>query len=123
MIEHVIKNGNYEGCTAGFEAARIVIAGAGFDGTSSYRAGSRFAPIALRSETILAQENYSPYFRRDLADAAIHDLGDVDIAFGNKEETLSRIEAVSRYIIGNGKIPFFIGGEHLITLPAIKPLL
>lgn len=121
--EFIVKNANYEGCTAEFSEARIVVVGAGYDGTSSYRPGSRFAPTALRSETVLAQENYSPYFERDLTEIPVHDLGDVDIPFGEKEAALQRIEGVSRFIVAEGKVPFFIGGEHLITLAAIKPLL
>lgn len=121
--EFIVRNAVYEGCTAGFAEARLVLAGAGYDGTSSYRPGSRFAPMALRSETLLAQENYSPYLEKDLEELPVHDLGDVEIPFGDKEEALRRIETVSRYLIKEGKIPFFIGGEHLITLPAIKPLL
>ncbi|GAB4330519.1 MAG: agmatinase [Calditrichia bacterium] len=120
--DFIIKNANYEGCTADFSEADLVLIGAGYDGTSSYRPGSRFAPIALRGETILAQEEYSPYFKKDIRDLPIHDLGDVDIPFGNKVEALSRIEAASRYIVENGKRPVFIGGEHLISLPAFKPV-
>lgn len=119
--EFIVKHSSYEGCTALWEEARIVLVGAGFDGTSSYRPGSRFAPTALRSQTILAQENYSPYFKKDLADCHIHDLGDVEIAFGNKEETLHRIETASQSVLERNKIPFFVGGEHLITLAAVKP--
>ena len=121
--DFIVKNAHYEGCTAGLEEARIVLAGAGYDGTSSYRPGSRFAPTALRSDTVLAQENYSPYFDRDLTEIPVHDLGDVDIPFGEKKIALQRIETVSRSIVQEGKIPFFVGGEHLITLPVIKPLL
>ncbi len=121
--ELIIKNGHYEGCTSTFEDAEIVLFGAGFDGTSSYRPGSRFAPIALRSETLLSQEDYSPYFDMDIKDKSIHDLGDVEVVYGNTGETLSRIEQVSQYIIDNGKKPFCIGGEHLVTFPVVKPLL
>jgi agmatinase len=121
--DFISKNANYEGCRADFEDARIVLVGGGFDGTSSYRPGSRFAPIALRSETILSQEDYSPYFKKDLKDKAVHDLGDVEVPFGNTSESLNRIEAVSRFIVDSGKIPFFIGGEHLITLAALKPIM
>jgi len=121
--DFIVKNAHYEGCTAEFNEARIVLVGAGYDGTSSYRPGSRFAPTALRSETVLAQENFSPYFQRDLTEIPVHDLGDVDIPFGEKKKALYRIEAVSRFIVERGKVPFFVGGEHLITLPAMKPLL
>ncbi len=121
--DFIIKRSIYEGCTAGFEEARIVLVGAGYDGTSSYRPGSRFAPIALRSETVLAQENYSPYLNKDLTEHQIHDLGDIDLPFGDKNEVLRRIELTSREIVAAGKIPFFLGGEHLITLPAVRPLI
>ncbi len=121
--EFIVKYSRYEGCTATFEEAEVVLVGAGFDGTSTYRPGSRFAPQALRSETVLAQEDYSPYLKRDLRDKPVHDLGDIDIAFGNKEETLRRIESASRFILESGKKPFFLGGEHLITLPIIRPFI
>jgi len=113
----------YEGCRSDFDQARIVLYGAGFDGTSTYRPGSRFAPMAIRSETYFAQEDYSPYFERDLNEKPVHDLGDVDIVFGNTARTLERIQTVSEYIVRHEKIPVCIGGEHLVTLPAITPLI
>ena len=121
--DFIKKEKSYEGCVAGFEEARIVLVGAGYDGTSSYRSGSRFAPAALRRETVLAQEDYSPYFRRDLKDRMVHDLGDMEIPPGEPDVVLPRIEEASRVIVEKGKIPFFLGGEHLITLPAVTPLL
>jgi agmatinase len=124
MISEIIKRTkSYEGCQATFDEAKIVLFGAGFDGTSSYRPGSRFAPMSIRSETYFAQEDYSPYFDQDLTEKAVHDLGDLELVFGNTEECLQRIEKVSRFIVENNKIPVCIGGEHLITLPAIRPVI
>ncbi|MCK5454629.1 MAG: agmatinase [Calditrichia bacterium] len=124
MLNDLIKRGkNYEGCTATFEEAKIVLYGAGFDGTSSFRPGSRFAPLAIRSETYFAQEDYSPYFDRDLTQHAVHDLGDVDVVFGNTIKTMERIETVSENLVSYNKKPVCLGGEHLVTLPAIKPLI
>ncbi|GAB4367165.1 MAG: agmatinase [Calditrichia bacterium] len=123
LPDFIIKEANYEGCVASFKAAKVVLVGAGYDGTSSYRKGSRYAPAALRKETYYAQEDYSPYFRQDVKDKAIHDLGDIVLEGENKEGVLQRIEATSRFLVENQKIPFFLGGEHLITLPAIKPLI
>jgi len=119
----IIKNGHYEGCISTYEDAEVILFGAGFDGTSTYRPGSRFAPMALRSETLLAQEDYSPYFDLDLKDKKIHDLGDVEVVFGDTSETLARIEKISTFIVNDGKKPVCIGGEHLVTLPVVKPLL
>jgi agmatinase len=119
----IIKNGHYEGCISTYEDAEVILFGAGFDGTSTYRLGSRFAPMALRSETLLAQEDYSPYFDLDLKDKKIHDLGDIEVVFGDTNETLARIEKISTSIVDSGKKPVCIGGEHLVTLPVVKPLL
>jgi agmatinase len=124
MRPDLIKKGTtYEGCTATFEEADIVLYGAGFDSTSSFRPGSRFAPSAIRSETYFAQEDYSPYLDRDLTQQRIHDLGDVEVVLGNTTETLDRIEKVSEYLVSHDKKPVCLGGEHLITLPAIKPII
>jgi len=118
--KYIIRSKHYEGCTADFENADVVLFGAGFDGTSSYRPGSRFAPNSIRNEAYYFQEDYSPYFQEDLKNKKIHDLGDVEIIFGNKEKSLDRIETISRFIMQNNKIPVCIGGEHLITYPIVK---
>ncbi|NOX37334.1 MAG: agmatinase [Calditrichaeota bacterium] len=110
----------FEGCQSSYADARLVIVGAGFDGTSSYRPGSRFAPQSIRAETLLSQENYSPYFQVDLTELAIHDAGDLDLPFGNKEEALRRIKETVQQIVSDGKIPCVIGGEHLVSLPVVQ---
>ncbi len=113
----------FEGCTASYQDARIVLVGAGFDGTSSYRPGSRFAPQAIRAEALYSQENFSPYFQRDLTEFPIHDQGDLDLPFGEKGQALESIRQAARHILQDKKIPAFIGGEHLISLPVIEETL
>ncbi len=120
MFDHFLPGTRYEGCIAGYDEAEIVLIGAGYDGTASYRPGARFAPAAIRSETLLAQENYSPYFRKDLTEKAIHDAGDLELPIGNKEAALQRIHRAAAASFDDGKTPCFIGGEHLITLPVVQ---
>ncbi len=110
----------FEGCIATYAEANVVIIGAGFDGTSSYRPGSRFAPQALRAEALYSQENYSPYFQQDLTDFKIHDWGDLDLPFGEKHRALAAIQQQMRQLFTDGKKPAVIGGEHLISLPVIE---
>jgi len=106
MLNDLVKKSkNYEGCTATFDEAKVVLYGAGFDGTSSYRPGSRFAPMAIRSETYFSQEDYSPYFNRDLNQHAVHDLGDVEVLHGDTIKTMERIEVVSEYLVSHQKKP------------------
>lgn len=110
----------YEGCHADYEESEIVLLGAGYDGTSSYRPGSRFAPAALRAETLYSQEDYSPYFDRDLSDRPVHDAGDIDLPIGNKNAALEMIRLAAAEIFQDRKIPCFLGGEHLVTLPIVE---
>ncbi|PQD96043.1 agmatinase [Pradoshia eiseniae] len=107
------------GCEAEYNEADIVLFGAPFDGTTSYRPGTRFGPQAIRQESY-GLETYSPYQDKDLTDIAVFDSGDLELAFGNVERVLSDIEERTKKIIGDGKIPFMIGGEHLVTLGSVR---
>lgn len=109
------------GCDAEFEQADIVIFGAPFDGTASFRPGTRFGPNAIRNDSI-GMETYSPYQDKDLSELRICDIGDLELPFGNTERVLSLIEATAAEIAAAGKIPVMIGGEHLITLAAVSAL-
>lgn len=106
-------------CSAGYEEAGIVLYGAPFDSTTSYRPGARFGSRAIRSESY-GLESYSPYQDRDLADYAVFDSGDLELSFGNTEDALADLEERARIILSDGKLPFMLGGEHLVTLAAVR---
>lgn len=107
------------GCDADYEKANIVLFGVPFDGTTSFRPGTRFAPSAIRTESY-GLETYSPYQNKDLTDYLIFDRGDLELPFGNAERVLHEIEQITNTIMEDGKIPLMIGGEHLITLGAVR---
>lgn len=106
-------------CDADFDKAKIVLFGAPFDGTTSFRAGTRFAPHAIRAESY-GLETYSPYQDADLADYAVMDSGDIELCFGNTERVLGDIKDRAEMILKADKLPFMIGGEHLVTLGAFR---
>jgi len=108
----------FSGYQRTFEESDYVILGAPFDATSTYRAGARFAPLAIR-EASLNIETYSFRSSVDIEDSKIHDLGDLHVA-GEVEETLKRLEKVTGELLETGKLPVFIGGEHTITLGAMR---
>ena len=85
---------NFIGCDAGYEEADIVLYGAPFDSTTSFRPGTRFAGQAVRNDSY-GLETYSPYQDRDLEDCRIFDLGDLELAIGDSELVLSEIEKTS----------------------------
>ena len=107
------------GCDAEYEESKIAIFGVPFDSTTSYRPGTRFASKVMRAESY-GLETYSPSQDLDLTDMKIFDGGDLELCFGNTELALKDIYDFTRKILSDKKIPFAIGGEHLITLSVIK---
>lgn len=107
------------GCDSSFEESELIIFGAPFDSTTSFRPGTRFAPDYIRMDSY-GLETYSPYNEKDLTDYALTDIGNLDLPFGNAEKSLQMIEDTTTEILGAGKKPFLIGGEHLVSLGSIR---
>lgn len=110
---------NFIGCDSDYTAAKIVLYGAPFDSTTSFRPGARFGPAAMRHESF-GLETYSPYQDADLTDCAVFDSGDMELCFGSSEAALADIEARAAEILADGKLPLLLGGEHLVTLGAVR---
>ena len=108
-------------CDASYEEAGIVLYGAPFDSTTSYRPGTRFGSRAIRSESY-GLESYSPYQDRDLTDYAVFDAGDQELCFGDASLALKDLRERAAEVAGDGKIPFMLGGEHLVTLAPVQAL-
>lgn len=107
------------GCDSEYDSSKIVIFGAPFDSTTSYRPGTRFASAAMRNESF-GIETYSPYQDKDLEDINVFDAGDLELCFGSPESALCDIENLSKKILSDSKIPLMIGGEHLVTLGSVR---
>lgn len=108
-------------CDTPFEQADIVIFGAPYDSTTSFRPGTRFGPAAIRSESF-GIETYSPYQDRDLTDMKIFDSGSPELCYGSPEPALDAIKQHTAQILNAGKLPLMIGGEHLVTLGAFRAI-
>lgn len=107
------------GCDSEYEDARIVLFGAPFDSTTSFRPGARFGSAAMRHESF-GLETYSPYQDKDLTDYKVFDSGDLELCFGSAESALADIEERTATILQDGKLPLMLGGEHLVTLGAVR---
>lgn len=107
------------GCEAEYEDSKLVIFGAPFDSTTSYRPGTRFASAAIRNESY-GIETYSPYQDKDLLDYSVFDGGDLELPFGNPERALAMIEEFSLNLLKDKKLPIMLGGEHLVTLGMVR---
>jgi len=109
------------GCDSEYEEAQIVLFGAPFDSTTSFRPGARFGSSAMRHESF-GLETYSPYQDKDLTDCKIFDSGDLELCFGSAESALKDIEDRTEQILSDGKLPLLLGGEHLVTLGAVRAM-
>ena len=107
------------GCDSEYSESKIVLFGAPFDSTTSFRPGARFGSSAIRHESF-GIETYSPYQDKDLTDIKVFDCGDLELCFGSPEMALKDIEDQARKIVNDGKLPIMLGGEHLVTFAAVK---
>lgn len=109
-------------CDAEYQDADVVLFGAPFDGTTSFRPGTRFGPSAIRSDSF-GIETYSPYCGRDLTECQVFDSGDIELPFGNTERVLAMIEDHAKNILKADKKFVMLGGEHLVTLGTVRALM
>ncbi len=104
-----------------FEESRIVILGCPYDGSSTFRPGARFGPSSIRKSS-WGIETYSPYFKKDLEELSVHDMGDLELPLGEKTASLDLIKKALREILNAKKYPILLGGDHLITLPVVEEI-
>lgn len=121
MLKGPFLDRNWMGQNEDYGSSDIVMLGMPFDGTVSYRSGSRFAPEMIRLAS-WGLETYSPYFNKDLEEVNFHDIGDLDFPLGNTYKSLELIKENVEQIYADKKKIFGVGGEHLVTLPVIQAI-
>ena len=106
----------FTGISSAYDKSHFVFFGVPYDKTSTYKAGSRFAPGAIR-DVSANMELYSVRSDVDLEKVPVHDLGDVDVV-EDLPETLDRTKSVCQEMYEAKKITLMVGGEHSITKAA-----
>jgi agmatinase len=97
------------------EGSTAVVLGIPYDGGISFRAGAREAPHAVRAAS-QSIETYSPRLRRDLADLAYADAGDLHLAGLDAAEVMACIaDAVAGHEEA-GRFVVSIGGDHSVSI-------
>jgi len=112
------EQGFMESCQD-YEGSRIVLFGAPMDYTVSYRPGSRMAAGAIRRVSRVLEE-HSLALGKDLREIRFFDGGDLALPLGNVDKSLQIIEEAWKSLLIDGKLPLMIGGDHLVTFPAVK---
>lgn len=103
---------------ASFDDAEFVIYGVPFDRTTTFRPGARFGPDAIRLHSH-GLETYDLETGVDLADVAVHDLGNSD-EFGNSEDMVRTVRQEVGGIFSAGKVPIVLGGDHSCAPPVVE---
>ncbi len=106
-----------------FAEADVVIIGAPFDGGTSYRAGARFGPNAIRTTDYLPHTGYRPHLALGvdpLGALNVVDAGDAYMPSGNIDLSLANLEEAVATIATSGAIPVTLGGDHSIAFPDVR---
>jgi agmatinase len=103
---------------AGLDAAVI---GLPSDSGGPYRTGARFAPNAVRAMSVMLRP-INPYRGgiNVFEQLRVADVGDAAVVPGYLMESLERLEASVRRLVDAGVTPFGIGGDHSVTLAALR---
>lgn len=109
---------SFLGTNLSYAEAKVVVLGVPLERTASWRAGQAQGPNAIRvaSDSV---EFFSAHFKKDVRDAKIGDLGDLD-PYRSVEEILAEEEVELTRILKGGKIPVVLGGEHTVVVPAVR---
>jgi agmatinase len=100
--------------------ARAAIYGIPFDATNISRTGANYGPRGIR-EVSCQFLPYNATLDFDLTEALNPiDCGDCDIALANPEKTFARAQADIGAIVDAGALPVTLGGDHSITIPAVR---
>lgn len=115
---HELAHLHFADADASYEDARYVIFGAPYDGTTSFRPGTRFGPRAIR-DLSFNFESYDPSTGIDFCEVPVADLGDLAVS-KVPEELVGQVADVAGDIVGDGKVPVMLGGEHTATVGAVR---
>ena len=119
--DHLRRGGPFMRARDDYGTARAVLFGAPMDYTASFRPGSRLAPQQIRAVSF-GLEEYSPHLERELGQVPFYDAGDLELPHGNVAARLNLVQDLAAAVAEAGKIPVMLGGEHLVSWPAIAAL-
>ncbi|HJJ79035.1 MAG TPA: agmatinase [Methanocorpusculum sp.] len=105
---------------AEYSSADYVLFGVPFDGTTSFKAGCRDAPLAIRQVSYNI-ETYLPFYDLEMTDVSVHDMGDMYVECLPDLMVEQVADAVSD-LIKDEKVPIMMGGEHSVTIGAVQTL-
>lgn len=105
---------------AEYSSADYVLFGVPFDGTTSFKAGCRDAPLAIRQVSYNI-ETYLPFYDLEMTDVSVHDMGDMYVEC-LPDLMVEQVADAVNDLMKDEKIPIMMGGEHSVTIGAVQTL-
>lgn len=103
-------------------AAGAAIYGIPFDSTNISRTGSNYGPRGIRDVSVQFL-TYNAMLDFDVADALSPvDCGDCHVIPGDPARTFERAQVDLEQILRAGALPVTLGGEHSVTIPAVRAI-
>jgi agmatinase len=104
---------------ARWEKARVAVLPVPYDATTSYQPGSRFGPRALIDASRYLEE-FDPELGVEPCSVGIYTCPEVEPVVGDPKAMLDRVESLVSYLVQDGKFVALVGGEHTLTLAAVR---
>lgn len=102
-----------------YDSSRAVILPIPYDSTTSARAGARDGPHAI-IDASQELERYDLELGYDASRHGIHTLPDVAPHTGSPQAMVERIEAIVGKLLDDGKLVATLGGEHTVSVGAVR---
>jgi agmatinase len=100
--------------------ADVAVLGAPFDGATTFRAGARFGPAAIREASLLLRPYNDALDVSPFAEVQVVDAGDAPASPISVEAGHEAIERAARRVTGAGGRVVGLGGDHSVSLPLLR---
>jgi agmatinase len=101
--------------------ARAVVLPVPYDSTTSYRTGTRYGPMAI-IQASAGLEDYDSELDLDVSGIGIHTTPFLEPHMAGPAQMVERIQQAVHQYASDGKIVAVLGGEHTVTVGAVKAM-
>ncbi len=102
-----------------YETSQMVVIPAPYDSTTSFRAGSRYAPAAI-IDASRHLEDFDVELGLDPSSRGIYTLPEISPDMSGPKQVIGQIQEVVAQTVSDGKTPVLLGGEHTVAIGAAR---
>lgn len=117
-----VKFGGADNTYSIYEKSKVAIIPIPYGKSATYREGTEYGPRAIL-EASANLELFDEELMKDTYKIGIHTLDELEVQNLSFEEMISQVEEKISALIKDAKFPVVIGGEHSVTIGAVKALL